>query len=79
MEAPGHVPSVPSPKSGTGHYSARHVLNRRFSSLCPNPFISFECFSNIERKNEGIISEAKTSQTTANFGKALLSLSQSAD
>ena len=30
-----------------------------FSSFLTNPFICFECYSNIERINEGIISNAK--------------------
>ena len=34
MEAPGHVPSVPSPKSGTG----RHILSAAYPKLhlCEN-------------------------------------------
>ena len=33
-----------------------------FSSFLTNPFICFECYSNIERINEGIISNAKHEQ-----------------
>ena len=33
-----------------------------FSSFLTNPFICFECYSNIERINEGIISNAKREQ-----------------
>ena len=57
---------------------AKLTCRGQFSSFSPN-HIRFESFSNNEHKNEGIISEAKHSRTTANFGKALFSLSQSAD
>ena len=33
-----------------------------FSSFLTNPFICFECYSNIERINEGMISNAKREQ-----------------
>ena len=33
-----------------------------FSSFLTNPFICFECYSNIERINEGIINNAKHEQ-----------------
>ena len=42
--------------------SAKLGCRWRFSSFLPNPLICFECFSNIEWKNEGIISEAKHQQ-----------------
>ena len=35
-----------------------------FSSFLTNPFICFECYSNIEQINEGIISNAKHEQQT---------------
>ena len=39
-----------------------------FSSFLTNPFICFECYSNIERINEGIISNAKHEQQKPNSG-----------
>ena len=46
-----------------------------FSSFLTNPFICFECYSNIERINEGIISNAKHEQQTR-IPETPLSLSQ---
>ena len=45
-----------------------------FSSFLTNPLICFECYSNIERINEGIISNAKHEQqvTTPNSGNPTL-------
>ena len=47
----------------------------RFSSFLTNPFICFECYSNIERINEGIISNAKHAQQRR-IPETPLSLSQ---
>ena len=46
-----------------------------FSSFLTNPFICFECYSNIERINEGIISNAKHEQQNR-IPETPLSLSQ---
>ena len=46
-----------------------------FSSFLTNPFICFECYSNIERINEGIISNAKQKQQSR-IPETPLSLSQ---
>ena len=43
-----------------------------FSSFLTNPFICFECYSNIERINEGIISNAKHEQQKPNSGNPSL-------
>ena len=46
-----------------------------FSSFLTNPFICFECYSNIERINEGIISNAKH-ERQSRIPETPLSLSQ---
>ena len=43
-----------------------------FSSFLTNPFICFECYSNVERINEGIISNAKHEQQKPNSGNPSL-------
>ena len=68
MEAPGHVPSVPSPKSGTDHSPLNHCRRSSiFLKRCKSVSVAGRIAQRTKSRQERGFPEANTSQTWPRF------------